>query len=63
MFVFKHRETTMSVDKPDVDSALEFADKMLVSVADGYWKCNPNKVKHFTWTPIVRTASVYVEDN
>ena len=36
MFVFKHRETTMSVDKPDVDSALEFADKMLVSVADGY---------------------------
>jgi len=61
MFTFKHKQTVMSVNKPDADSALEFADKMLVSTVDGYWKCNPKQNKEFTWTPILKTAAIYME--
>jgi len=54
MFIFNKDETTMSVNKTDADSALEFADKMLVSTADGYWSCHVENKQEYTWKRFVR---------
>jgi len=54
MFTFNYDEVTMLVNKPDADSALEFADKMLVSTADGYWSCHVDNEQEYTWKRIVR---------
>jgi hypothetical protein len=59
MFTFNHVETTMMVDEANADNALQFADKMLISIADGYWK-RINE-KEYTWTKIVeKTIPLYV---
>ena len=54
MFVFNYGNTTMSVNKTDADSALEFADRMLVSTCDGYWSCHVDNEQEYTWKKIVR---------
>jgi len=59
MFTFNYNETVMKVNKTNADDALQFADKMLVSIADGYWKFEDHN--KYTWTKIVeKTIPLYL---
>jgi len=54
MYIFHKDETTMTVNKPTASSALKFADKMLVSTANGYWKCHVENNQEYTWKKLIR---------
>lgn len=61
MFTFYHREKVLTVNSTNAFSAMEIADKKLVSVCDGYWNRTRSDPREYTWTPIISTRSILID--
>jgi|TARA_R110000782_G_scaffold253933_1_gene342213 hypothetical protein len=51
-FTFKVKDTSITLQGPNIDKAMCIADRLIEERVDGYWKTSLTNTNEYTWTLI-----------